>query len=113
MHPADAIESSGVRKIPALIEKALGEADRIEAIAVKYYERTSCMFIGRGASFPIALEGALKPVVLGGPVPSVRLVTLCFQLVDKGTGGYLPPIVFAVVGGLLDEVGLVVVPAIG
>lgn len=47
-------------KLPAQIDQALYEAESIQHIADKYYDSASCLFIGRGVNFPIALEGALK-----------------------------------------------------
>lgn len=46
--------------LPPLIEKAVALSSLIEDLAVKYYESTSCLFIGRGPSSAIAMEGALK-----------------------------------------------------
>jgi glucosamine--fructose-6-phosphate aminotransferase (isomerizing) len=49
-----------LRELPPLMDKALGMAESIEHLASKYYEKSNFLFIGRGTSFPIALEGALK-----------------------------------------------------
>ena len=54
----DAIDSLNL--LPPLVEKAVSASSRIEELAAKYYESTSCLFIGRGPSSAIALEGALK-----------------------------------------------------
>lgn len=45
---------------PVLIEKILTGEQKIDNIAKKIYRAHSALFIGRGASFPIAMEGALK-----------------------------------------------------
>lgn len=50
----------GLKTLPALTEQVMASERVIEDIAGKYTEATSCLFIGRGMSFPIALEGALK-----------------------------------------------------
>lgn len=46
--------------IPTLIEKALKTNDKIKEIAAKFKDSRNCLFLGRGSSFPVALEGALK-----------------------------------------------------
>ncbi len=47
-------------KLPTLADQALSREKHIAAVARKYFELTNCLFVGRGCSFPIALEGALK-----------------------------------------------------
>jgi glucosamine--fructose-6-phosphate aminotransferase (isomerizing) len=49
-----------LNSIPELVEKALKSNDHIKAIAAKFKDSTNCLFLGRGSSFPVALEGALK-----------------------------------------------------
>ncbi|MEO1137265.1 MAG: glutamine--fructose-6-phosphate transaminase (isomerizing), partial [Pseudomonadota bacterium] len=51
---------SGLLEIPRLAAEALKESDKIEAIARDIAKATGVFFIGRGVSYPIALEGALK-----------------------------------------------------
>jgi glucosamine--fructose-6-phosphate aminotransferase (isomerizing) len=46
--------------LPAKIEKLLESDDYIEEISKEYKDCTNALFLGRGSSFPIALEGALK-----------------------------------------------------
>ena len=46
--------------IPELVERALKSNDHIKKIAAKFKDSTNCLFLGRGSSFPVALEGALK-----------------------------------------------------
>ena len=46
--------------IPALVEKTLLCNDRVEEIAARFKDSNNCLFLGRGSSFPVALEGALK-----------------------------------------------------
>ena len=46
--------------IPELVEQALKSNDHIKEIAAKFKDSTNCLFLGRGSSFPVALEGALK-----------------------------------------------------
>jgi glucosamine--fructose-6-phosphate aminotransferase (isomerizing) len=47
-------------KLPQLIEETLKREDQIKQIAKKYFEFENFFYLGRGVSYPIALEGALK-----------------------------------------------------
>jgi len=47
-------------KLPNLISKTLKCEDNIQIIAKDFLKAKGAMFLGRGLSFPIALEGALK-----------------------------------------------------
>ena len=47
-------------QLPALVEAALEEAPRVLEVAREYRFASSFLFLGRGANFPVALEGALK-----------------------------------------------------
>jgi glucosamine--fructose-6-phosphate aminotransferase (isomerizing) len=55
-----AAQMSDLKKLPALIEAATNEAKAIEDVSARYYEYSNCIFMGRGVSFPISLEGSLK-----------------------------------------------------
>jgi glucosamine--fructose-6-phosphate aminotransferase (isomerizing) len=46
--------------LPKLITKILAQSDAIKKVALKYHKADDFFFLGRGYSFPIALEGALK-----------------------------------------------------
>ena len=46
--------------LPDLIKKTLECEDKIQVIAKDFLEAKGTIFLGRGSSFPIALEGALK-----------------------------------------------------
>jgi glucosamine--fructose-6-phosphate aminotransferase (isomerizing) len=46
--------------IPTKIEEALKLNDLIKEIAYKYKDSTNALYLGRGFTFPVALEGALK-----------------------------------------------------
>ena len=50
----------GLKNLPKLIEETLLVDNDIQAIASTFNEAKGSMFLGRGFSFPIALEGALK-----------------------------------------------------
>ncbi len=47
-------------KVPAYIDEAVQNSDAIKELSEKFDFKTSAFFIGRGFSYPIALEGALK-----------------------------------------------------
>ncbi|WP_448702269.1 glutamine--fructose-6-phosphate transaminase (isomerizing) [Mucilaginibacter sp. AW1-3] len=49
-----------LNEIPDLVELALKSNDHIRDIAAKFKDSPNCLFLGRGSSFPVALEGALK-----------------------------------------------------
>jgi len=49
-----------LKKLPDLIKKTLNCQDKIQIIAKDFLNVKGAMFLGRGLSFPIALEGALK-----------------------------------------------------
>jgi glucosamine--fructose-6-phosphate aminotransferase (isomerizing) len=46
--------------IPAKVQKVLDKNDLIESIAHQYKDAANALYLGRGSSFPVALEGALK-----------------------------------------------------
>lgn len=46
--------------LPALVERTLKLDDQIEEIACEYLTSWDAIYLGRGISYPIALEGALK-----------------------------------------------------
>ena len=46
--------------LPGLLNHALGVADEIRALAGELAEAQDILFLGRGAMYPLALEGALK-----------------------------------------------------
>jgi glucosamine--fructose-6-phosphate aminotransferase (isomerizing) len=49
-----------LNEIPDLVERALQSNDHVKEIAAQFKDSTNCLFLGRGSSFPVALEGALK-----------------------------------------------------
>ena len=49
-----------LRQMPGAVERSLECADHIRSFAKEYTSANSCLFLGRGNLFPIALEGALK-----------------------------------------------------
>ena len=51
---------SNLKKLPDLLKKSLKSEDKIQIFAKDFIDAKGSMFLGRGLSFPIALEGALK-----------------------------------------------------
>ena len=49
-----------LKQLPMLIEKTLLSDNKIQSAANTFAEAKGSMFLGRGMSYPIALEGALK-----------------------------------------------------
>ena len=49
-----------LKNLPDAIKKTLNTQDKIQIIAKDFLKAKGAMFLGRGLSFPIALEGALK-----------------------------------------------------
>ena len=49
-----------LKKIPFALEESLKSENNIKAMAKEFIDAKGSMFLGRGSSFPIALEGALK-----------------------------------------------------
>ncbi|MFA7274287.1 MAG: glutamine--fructose-6-phosphate transaminase (isomerizing) [Crocinitomicaceae bacterium] len=46
--------------IPEKVQRVLDHDKHIEKIAAQYKDATNALYLGRGSSFPVALEGALK-----------------------------------------------------
>ena len=51
---------SELEAIPGKVEQILEKNDIIKAIAHQYKDARNALYLGRGSSFPVALEGALK-----------------------------------------------------
>ena len=51
---------SELEAIPDKVKRVLERNYEIEAIAAVYKDATNALYLGRGSSFPVALEGALK-----------------------------------------------------
>jgi glucosamine--fructose-6-phosphate aminotransferase (isomerizing) len=47
-------------ELPAMLEQTLALDDQVKALAKKIERKHHALFLGRGAMFPIAMEGALK-----------------------------------------------------
>jgi glucosamine--fructose-6-phosphate aminotransferase (isomerizing) len=61
MSEADArVLTTELAAIPDKVERVVQQADAIRRIADVYKDAKNFLFLGRGANFPVALEGALK-----------------------------------------------------
>ena len=61
LSPEDlATHLSEMRALPGLLNQALGVEKNVRKVARKLAEAQDVIFLGRGAMFPLALEGALK-----------------------------------------------------
>ncbi|ADI14476.1 glutamine--fructose-6-phosphate transaminase (isomerizing) [Truepera radiovictrix] len=49
-----------LRALPGLVEETLGARPEIAAVAEAFKDKRDYLFLGRGANYPTALEGALK-----------------------------------------------------
>ena len=47
-------------RLPELVERALAVEPQVRALAERYADAPNALYLGRGANFPVALEGALK-----------------------------------------------------
>ena len=47
-------------RLPELVERALALEPQVRALAERYADAPNALYLGRGANFPVALEGALK-----------------------------------------------------
>ncbi|MCX6123150.1 MAG: glutamine--fructose-6-phosphate transaminase (isomerizing) [Proteobacteria bacterium] len=53
-------KARALKLLPGFVDRAVNAAGLIEDVASRYYESSNCLFLGRGPSFMVALEGALK-----------------------------------------------------
>jgi glucosamine--fructose-6-phosphate aminotransferase (isomerizing) len=51
---------AALESVPEKVEQILKQSEAIEYIAQEIYESSNALYLGRGANFPVALEGALK-----------------------------------------------------
>ena len=94
---------NALEKLPEHIQSLLKQSDKIRAVAQKYAQARSMLFLGRLANFPIALEGALKmkeiTYVHAEGYPSAELKHGVIALIDKET----PTVLIATHDGVYDK----------
>ncbi|HXQ49605.1 MAG TPA: glutamine--fructose-6-phosphate transaminase (isomerizing) [Stellaceae bacterium] len=59
-HAREAILTNALAEVPARASEVLNHDERIQAIAQDLAETRDVLYLGRGTSYPLALEGALK-----------------------------------------------------
>jgi glucosamine--fructose-6-phosphate aminotransferase (isomerizing) len=95
---------SELESIPKLIEKTLKTNDAVYKIAEQYKDVNNCLFLGRGVSFPVALEGALKlkeiSYIHAEGYPAAEMKHGPIALIDKN----MPVIVVAPHDNIYDKV---------
>jgi len=57
---AEAILSQAITEVPSRAVEVLHHDDRIQELAQDLFKARDALYLGRGTSFPIAMEGALK-----------------------------------------------------
>jgi glucosamine--fructose-6-phosphate aminotransferase (isomerizing) len=94
----------GLEEIPAKMERALKQTDAIAAIAKKYVEANSFLFLARQLNFPVALEGALKlkeiSYIHAEGYPAAEMKHGPIALVDPRT----PSVFICPIGPVYDKV---------
>ena len=51
---------NGLKRLPGLIDETLLQENQIQKLSTKFIDKNSALFLGRGAMYAIAMEGALK-----------------------------------------------------
>jgi glutamine---fructose-6-phosphate transaminase (isomerizing) len=94
---------SGLRKCPDLIQNVLSHEDEIKQIAEQFSDKQHALFLGRGAMYPIALEGALKlkeiSYIHAEAYPAGELKHGPLALIDEK----MPVVAIAPLDGLLEK----------
>ncbi len=89
-----------LRELPAVVEQTLALDHRIRRLAAEFVRRHHALFLGRGAHYPVALEGALKlkevSYIHAEGYPAGELKHGPLALIDKGM-----PVVAVAPGGEL------------
>lgn len=93
---------AGLRHLPVLIQEVLQQDDAVKSLAKLFADKQHAIFLGRGALYPIALEGALKmkeiSYIHAEGYPAGELKHGPLALVDTNM-----PVIAAVPGGDMFE----------
>jgi glucosamine--fructose-6-phosphate aminotransferase (isomerizing) len=93
----------GLRRLPGLINDALLQEPQIKKLAVRFKDKNSALFLGRGTMYAIAMEGALKlkeiSYIHAEAYPAGELKHGPIALIDKN----MPVIAIAPNDELLDK----------
>ncbi|MFH1701292.1 MAG: glutamine--fructose-6-phosphate transaminase (isomerizing) [Candidatus Zixiibacteriota bacterium] len=94
----------GLESIPEKIQKILSNENEIQKIAKTYYKHSNFLYLGRGANFPVALEGALKlkeiSYIHAEGYPAAEMKHGPIALIDKN----MPAVVIATKDSIYDKV---------
>ena len=87
--------SKEIANLPAKVEQILGNVESIKRIAEEFKDSKNFLYLGRGANFPVALEGALKlkeiSYIHAEGYPAAEMKHGPIALIDKNM-----PVVFVV-----------------
>ena len=90
--------------VPDLVEKVLQNNDQIEYISKIFKDARNFLYLGRGYSFPVALEGALKlkeiSYIHAEGYPAAEMKHGPIALIDEE----MPVVVIATKGGNYEKV---------
>jgi len=93
----------GLKKLPGLISEALLQESKIQELAIRFKDKNSALFLGRGTMYAIAMEGALKlkeiSYIHAEAYPAGELKHGPIALIDKN----MPVIAIAPNDELLDK----------
>jgi len=93
----------GLKRLPGLINESLLQEKQIKDLALRFKDKTSVLFLGRGTMHAIAMEGALKlkeiSYIHAEAYPAGELKHGPIALIDKN----MPVIAIAPNDGLLDK----------
>ena len=93
-----------LNSIPAKVEFALNSNDLVEYISNIYQDASNALYLGRGFSFPVALEGALKlkeiSYIHAEGYPAAEMKHGPIALIDEN----MPVFVIATKGGNYEKV---------
>ena len=93
-----------LNSIPAKVEFALNSNDLVEYISNIYKDASNALYLGRGFSFPVALEGALKlkeiSYIHAEGYPAAEMKHGPIALIDEN----MPVFVIATKGGNYEKV---------
>lgn len=102
--PFDSDLLADLSHLPDIVQKTLGLADQISALADKFTQADHFLYLGRGLNFPVALEGALKlkeiSYIHAEGYPAAEIKHGPIALVDKN----MPVVFLATKNELSDKI---------
>ncbi|MDD4052706.1 MAG: glutamine--fructose-6-phosphate transaminase (isomerizing) [candidate division Zixibacteria bacterium] len=93
-----------LRSVPEKIQTILDAEEQIRDIAEKHYRHSNFLYLGRGANFPVALEGALKlkeiSYIHAEGYPAAEMKHGPIALIDE----HMPVVVIATRDSIYDKI---------